>query len=115
MVILAHLFLSCGTALFPPETIKGRTFPFSEATSIKKGMSPEAVLHLLGEPLERARQADGQVSWLYYAKIKQEDQVRLFGWIPVRRMAHEWDMKVEVFFAEEAVVKIQIEPDQNTP
>src|SRR4051812_43953987 len=87
----AILLLGCTVPLtgcvyaLQPLIKRGQEFSLKGANAVGKGMPSSSVQQLLGDPLLKTSQPDGEV-WYYYNAVSARGcRVLLFGVIPVDR------------------------------
>jgi outer membrane protein assembly factor BamE (lipoprotein component of BamABCDE complex) len=73
--------MSCAYGHQQPEVVTGRPFPTTVVAKLVVGSSTAEVRGLLGEPLSVKSNAGGEV-WLYRYETRQEESIKLLGFIP---------------------------------
>jgi hypothetical protein len=88
---------ACGVRHTKPQIVSGRDFPCRSAIGLEGEPSPEEVVHMIGDPLERKAVEGGEV-FRYSMRGKYGDHVRLFGLIPVSEPHYSWSCDVRLEF-----------------
>ena len=89
----------CGCRREPmhPSIVAGKAFPCRSAISLEGEPTPDEVVALIGDPLERTRAADGE-TFRYSVRGRYGDRVRLLGFIRVSEPHYSWSCDVRLEF-----------------
>src|SRR5262249_44665269 len=80
-----------------PVIESGKDFPCRSAIGLEGEPTPEEVIRLIGDPLER-RPVEGGEVFRYAVRGRYGDDVKLFGLIPVSRPHYFWSCDVRLEF-----------------
>jgi outer membrane protein assembly factor BamE (lipoprotein component of BamABCDE complex) len=105
LMVVSICFVSCSVATAPAFFEKGREFSWENRAGIEKGMETAEVLSVLGQPFETKEQGK-IVRWRYYQRVRQDDIVRILGFIPCRKVFSRWEREVGVIFRQGRVEEV---------
>ena len=88
---------ACGYRHSKPAIVSGRDFPCRSAIGLEGEPSPDEVIALIGDPLERRPVPAGEV-FRYSVRGKYGDHVKVFGLIPVSEPHYSWSCDVQLEF-----------------
>jgi len=88
---------ACNSRHSKPVVVSGRDFPCRSAISLEGEPSPDEVVALIGDPLER-RKADGGEIFRYSVRGQYGDRVKLFGVVTVSEPHYYWSCDVRLEF-----------------
>lgn len=88
---------ACGVRHSKPQIVSGRDFPCRSAIGLEGEPSPDEVVRMIGDPLERRAVEGGEV-FRYSVRGKYGDHVRLFGLIPISEPHYFWSCDVRLQF-----------------
>jgi len=94
---LALGLYGCRREPMRPTIDSGKTFPCRSAISLEGEPTPDEVVALIGDPLERTRTADGE-TFRYSVRGRYGDRVRLLGFIQVSEPHYSWSCDVRLEF-----------------
>jgi hypothetical protein len=99
--ILASVLLAaacaCGVRHSKPQIVSGRAFPCRSAIGLEGEPSPDEVIRLIGDPLER-RTVPGGEEFRYSVRGRYGDHVKLFGAITLSEPHYSWSCDVRLEF-----------------
>ncbi len=88
---------ACGYRHSKPVIVSGREFPCRSAITLEGEPTPDEVVRLIGQPLERRTTAGGE-TFRYSVRGKYGDRVKLLGLITISQPHYSWSCDVRLEF-----------------
>jgi outer membrane protein assembly factor BamE (lipoprotein component of BamABCDE complex) len=101
--------MSCAYGHQQPEVVAGRPFPTTVVAKLVVGNSTAEVRRLLGEPLSVKPNAGGEV-WLYRYETRQEESIKLLGFIPWPAKERRCAAQATLTFREDRLMSVDTNP-----
>jgi outer membrane protein assembly factor BamE (lipoprotein component of BamABCDE complex) len=107
LFLLTTCVAACSIGLAPARVVAGKEFFPEEVELIQEGMTSNQVQEILGRPLRITPKGEAE-TWQYFFRLRQDDIIKVLGFIPIRRPVLIWEREAEILIRSDKVEKVDL-------